>query len=241
MIAEAIQKIIDISVPHFLDTDAGTFSDKNMTRIPRSVRAEPITVRSLKGFTDYIKEIYMDDTPMTRDYFVIVENERRVSLMSFLDEDKRREVIIRADAETPDIEFDRFRETERMIIALQTKFVNDPKTDLAKVQKFVGTTTAGTVKEYSDDGVTQQATVKQGVRGKVDEIVPNPCRLRPIRTFAEVEQPDSLFAFRLRQDGGEVSGALFEADGGVWRLSAIENIKAYLKDELKETGVKVIG
>ena len=84
--------------------------------------------------------------------------------------------------------------------------------------------------------------MKQGARGKVDDIVPNPCRLRPIRTFTEVEQPASLFVFRLEQGSNEtVTGALFEADGGAWKLEAMSNIKRYLDEELKETGVKVIG
>lgn len=242
MIAEAIQKIIDMSDPHMVKTESGTYADKKLTRVPSTVRAEPIIVKSLGGFVDYIRDIEIDDTPRDRNYFVLIESEKKVSLVSFLDADMKREYIITAHAEIPSFDFGRFMKTDSMIIQLQAMFDPDPETDLAKIQKFVGTATAGTIKEYSDDGITQQATVKQGPRGKVDEIVPNPCVLRPIRTFTEVKQPMSAFVFRMEQGSNEtVNAALFEADGGAWKIKAMENIKAYLKNELEETGVKVIG
>ncbi len=53
--------------------------------------------------------------------------------------------------------------------------------------------------------------------------------LRPYRTFAEVEQPASQFVFRINQNA---QMALFEADGGKWRLEAINNIANYLKESL---------
>ena len=72
--------------------------------------------------------------------------------------------------------------------------------------------------------------------------MPNPCVLRPIRTFTEVKQPKSAFVFRMEQGSNEtVNAALFEADGGAWKIEAMENIKDYLRAELKDTGVKVIG
>lgn len=59
--------------------------------------------------------------------------------------------------------------------------------------------------------------------------------LRPYRTFREVEQPASEFVFRLRSLNGEVPWcALFEADGGKWKLDAVLKIKAWLEaEELK--------
>lgn len=57
------------------------------------------------------------------------------------------------------------------------------------ILKFAGTVENGTIAQYGDDGVTQKATVKTGIASKGDAIVPNPVRLRPYRTFIEVEQP----------------------------------------------------
>ena len=53
----------------------------------------------------------------------------------------------------------------------------------------------------------------------------------PYRTFIEVEQPESKFIFRMREGG---ACALFEADGGAWKLDAQNAVYEYLKDRLKE-------
>lgn len=47
-------------------------------------------------------------------------------------------------------------------------------------------------------------------------------------------QPESQFVFRMKEDKYDgVQCALFEADGGAWRLVAMENIKEYLERELE--------
>ena len=85
---------------------------------------------------------------------------------------------------------------------------------------------------YGDDGVTQKATVKKGINGKEDAVVPNPVNLRPYRTFTEVEQPESEFVFRMKQSDHDVCCALFEADGGAWKREAMKKVKEYLEFEL---------
>jgi len=54
-------------------------------------------------------------------------------------------------------------------------------------------------------------------------------KLKPYRTFNEVEQPESEFLLRL-SDGAQV--ALYEADGGAWKLTARRNIADYLRKQL---------
>ena len=113
--------------------------------------------------------------------------------------------------------------------------IDDTATDRALLLKFAGTVESGTLAEYGDDGVTQKATVKTGIASKGDAIVPNPVKLKPYRTFLEVDQPASEFVFRMKQDKYDgVLCALFEADGGAWKMEATERIKKYLESELKE-------
>ena len=100
------------------------------------------------------------------------------------------------------------------------------------ILKFAGTMESGTVAEYGDDGISQKATVKTGIASKSDAIVPNPVKLRPYRTFVEVEQPVSDFVFRVQDNGRGISCAIFEADGGAWKNAAMKNIKNYLEFEL---------
>ena len=87
---------------------------------------------------------------------------------------------------------------------------------------------------YGDDGVTQKTTIKQGIASKADVLVPNPVTLTPYRTFLEVEQPSSEFVFRIKDNGGAPVFMLVEAEGGLWRAEAMQNIKEYLTMELKD-------
>ena len=111
--------------------------------------------------------------------------------------------------------------------------MDDPGTDRELLLKFSGAVENGTVAEYGDDGVTQKVTVRQGIASKTDAIVPNPVRLRPYRTFIEVDQPVSEFIFRMK-DSHEICCALFEADGGAWKNEAMENVKEYLQEALAD-------
>lgn len=50
-----------------------------------------------------------------------------------------------------------------------------------------------------------------------------------------MEQPESQFVFRMKEYKNEgIQCALFEADGGAWRLNAMANIKEYLEHELSD-------
>lgn len=71
-----------------------------------------------------------------------------------------------------------------------------------------------------------------GIASKADAEVPNPVSLRPYRTFHEIEQPESLFVFRMKERDG-MNCAIYEADGGAWRNTAIQSIKKYLDDFVK--------
>lgn len=150
-----------------------------------------------------------------------------------LDADRKREELVDVEAMIPDFEYGRYMGNERFIIALQSKFIaND---DRALLLQFAGTVKDESIAQYGDDGVTQKATIKTGITSVGDAVVPNPVKLRPFRTFIEVEQPESAFVFRMRQaEGHGVECAIFEADGGAWKNAAMKSIKEYLQYELAE-------
>ena len=115
----------------------------------------------------------------------------------------------------------------------ERKFLDHPNTDKALLLKFAGTVEAGSVAEYGDDGISQKATVKTGIASKGDAIIPSPAILKPFRTFVEVDQPASSFIFRMKDSSvGGVQCALFEADGGAWKIDAMNSIKEYLAEAL---------
>ena len=82
-----------------------------------------------------------------------------------------------------------------------------------------------------DNGVTQEVSVRRGVVLKEQQTVQPIVHLQPYRTFLEVKQPASDFLLRIDKDGHP---ALYEADGGAWKLEAKRSIAAYLGEQLAD-------
>lgn len=239
MIAKAIDRILELGVPTTVRVNEENYSTRSLYRISREQRAEPITTTSLTSLIEYIQNFHEALKPIP--YLVHVVSPTQVNLVSALDSDREREILMWVKAEVPRFAFGEFVDNEAFMIAVQSKFADDKNTDKDLILKFAGTVTNGSVKEYGDDGVTQKATIRQGVASKTEAIVPSPCVLRPFRTFTEVEQPASPFIFRMKDQGeNSVCSALFEADGGAWKNEARKNICMYLTERLKGSDVTVI-
>ncbi|HGH0902568.1 TPA: hypothetical protein ACJHIR_002124 [Staphylococcus pseudintermedius] len=106
--------------------------------------------------------------------------------------------------------------------------------DVKNLLRILGNLRSSNIRNAGDNGVSQIVETKRGVTMAQEEVVPNPVRLKPFRTFTEIEQPESLFVFRLRESGNEIQAGLFEADGGAWKNVARLSIKDYLIENLKE-------
>ena len=231
MLKSFIQYIVGMSAPTIQDIDGEIYSDKQLHRIQHIPYADSIGMNTLSSLIDYIKS-GVDKFGIKM--IIHVQSPTLVSMYSALDIERNRENIVEVRANVPEFDFNRFCNHESFVIGVQSKFVDDPTTDKALLLKFAGTVEAGSVAEYGDDGISQKATVKTGIASKGDAIIPSPARLKPFRTFVEVDQPISSFIFRMKDDRcGGVQCALFEADGGAWKISAMEAIKAYLIRELE--------
>lgn len=219
------------ATPSMTEVNGETYCDKKLYRVNYNPKAEMIEMSTLSSLVDYIRS----GVDFIGDAIVHIQSPTQVEMYSALDMDRIREHIVRVKAQIPEFRFNNFIDHETFCINVQSKFINDPNTDRAIMLKFAGTVEHGTVAEYGDDGVTQKATVKNGISSKVDGVVPNPVTLRPYRTFLEVEQPASEYVFRMKQGGCDgIQCALFEADGGAWKNEAMNNIKGYLKEQLKD-------
>ncbi len=229
MIKEALQYIVGMGSPNITEIKGETYSDKELFRICHNPKAESVKMTTLKSLVDYIKS--GTDT-MAGKMFIHVISPAHVGLYSQLDSDREREYMAEVNAGLPYFPFDTFISHKKFIIKMQSAFASGNDREL--VLKFAGTVEGGTVTSYGDDGVSQKATVRTGVASKSDALVPNPVRLKPYRTFMEVGQPESSFIFRMAESSNEgVQCALFEADGGAWKLEAMKNIKEYLEHELE--------
>lgn len=237
MIKEALQYIVGLSEAKVQDITLAdgtvqTYSDKPLHRLQKHIPMvdKAIEMCTLTSLVDYIKG---NIDSMSDKMIIQVVDPETVVLFSQLNEERYREKMVVVKARIPDFRFDTYMDQENFCINLQSKFIDDPNTDRALILKFAGTMEAGTIAEYGDDGVTQKATVKTGIASKGEAIVPNPVKLRPYRTFLEVEQPASEFIFRVKQNKYDgISCAIFEADGGAWKIAATSSIKDYLQFEL---------
>ncbi|WP_338292073.1 hypothetical protein, partial [Enterococcus raffinosus] len=157
-----------------------------------------------------------------------VESPTKVVIYSELDKDRKRESVIEATASLDSFPYGRWQDSEDFIINVLSLIQRDLDADAIRQCASQIRIEGGA--DLSDNGVSQTVTIKEGATLSKAE-VPSPAELRPYRTFLEVDQPSSPFVFRINRRG---ECALFEADGGIWKHEAMENVSQYLVNELKE-------
>jgi len=201
--------------------------------------ADALKVNTLCGLVEFLKEIFDKENEVTDKLLVHVESPTRVVVLSQLNKERMRESLIEANALLEKFPYGQFQNSERFIINVQSLIQRD--LDAEAILNCAASIRIEGGADLEDNGVSQVATAKTGAATVGKAEVPSPAGLRPFRTFLEVEQPESPFIFRINKDG---DCALFEADGGIWKNTAMASIKEYLenelKDEIKEGYVSVI-
>ena len=224
-----------------VEVDGQIFSEHKLQPVYFTPRADELTVHSLLGFCTYINDGF--DGLSKDDVMVVVSGIDRAELVSKLfGKDKQRETIIAAElCEVEKFPFGKFMTQEEFAIKFRSLFVPSDKNDTNYVLSFVSRLHGGTAITTEDDGITQQVGVSRGVSGKMTEkaTLKPIVKLAPYRTFREIEQPESEFLLRTRLDNDETPlVALFEADGGAWRISAMRRIAEYIANMCSD--VKII-
>ncbi len=234
---EAMEYLVNESKPDYLEHEGKTYANKPMFVVhQKEPVADCMQLTTLTSLIDYIRS---NTDKMRKKMLIHVKSPTEVLLFSRLDDnDRTREHLVCVVPDIPNFEYDKYISKEAFIIGVETKFLNDEdsgkETDKSKVIKYAGTVEAGTIASYSDDGISQKATIRDTVTSKADSILPNPVRLCPYRTFHEVEQPVSKFLFRMKNYEDSALVALFEADGGAWKNEAMQNVKEYLQKEISQ-------
>lgn len=225
---EALEYLVNLGYEKdvLVETEKGLFSKTKLERVELP-QIDTLEVSNLTSVVDFMKA----NIDGIQDKLLIqVSSPRTVRLLTSLDVDRNRQEILRAVAILPDnIIYDRFIDTERFNIMLQSGFADNEDKEL--LLKFTGLIRDEAVKETGDDGISQAVTIKTGVASVGQAVVPNPVLLAPYRTFPEIEQPESKFIFRMKEGP---NAALYEADGGAWKNEAMRRIKEYLVENLKE-------
>ena len=145
----------------------------------------------------------------------------------------------------PTIRFNRYMPVEEFIIQLQTCFEEDENHNKTKLLAFVSKLSSEVKVEIEDDGISQKVTSSTGTAVKHSESITLPpiVRLKPMNTYPEINQVETMYLLRVNKDGDV---ALFEADGGRWRFEAQRRIVEYISARssyfnLDEGSVSIVG
>jgi hypothetical protein len=224
MIRAALEYLRSFKDTEIIEHNGFKYANQRLTQLPED---EPVTfnTKTLASLGDLItKENYAFN-----DLIIHVDSPTKVNVYTSFRGHLDRFYLYSAQAELPRITLDTFLDVEQMNIMLKSTFA--PTDSMDKLIALLGNIQEEEVQTTTDDGISQKVVAKTGI-ATVSKVTVNPIvKLAPYRTFIEVAQPESEFLLRL-QKGPKV--ALFEADGGAWKLQARKNIKAYFEEALKE-------
>lgn len=231
MIKEAIEKIQELFNRHTFTVEGQTFCMDTKGAVsqirPELDKIQNIHLSSLDALIAFIKTEAINDNSQV---FVTVPDHKTAKCFTHPKEHFRleREYLYTADAtDVPGWSEKVSLSFEEALIALRTRFQAATDTDYA-LRLLSNITTGGKV-TYNDNGVATSIVTKRGIDLQNNETIKPIIKLRPYRTFQEVEQPESQFLIRIN----ERNITFIEADGGMWKLEARNTIKKYLEDALK--------
>jgi len=217
MLAEFIQKIIDISKPATIVSPDGLTYVSGDYNPMLALEPRLILTSTLSSIIEIAPTLKIDD-------LMIHIGSNRVDLIGPLLEVMNQRFTYASAIHSPlQHRFGQFLSLEDFIIYIQSSFIHDDET--ARMMKIVGNLTDEAIKNNKDDGVTQQVTMRTSVARVENVDVKNPFVLRPFRTFHEIEQPKSQFVLRMRQS----QAAIFIADYNNWQIEAIQSIKEWFE------------
>lgn len=224
MLAEALQKFADLvkTETYYLKDRKEFLSSRQLFNLP--LPEEPlyptVDLISLKGFADFVKTASGN--------FICCKAQNVELLTTEFGTRRQRDVLARATCKVQPFNFGNFVSMETFRIELMTRFVGSA--DLDTILEFTGKLTAESAASLTDNGIAQSLTVKAGIATMAPVNVPTPCRLSPVRTFREIEQPEGVFILRLRKGAsGGIEAALFEHFTD-WEKVAALRVAEYLAD-----------
>lgn len=227
MLRNFVDRLVELAAPKTYEIDGRTYSSEALRRIdPPKYKPEAINVTGLDSICKLVEN---EAKAVGRKIFIRIAAYNKVSVFSTYDEQYERAYLYRCDADTPSVSTNSYIGYENAVIELRSLYI--PNEDNNYLLKLLGSISSESKVTSSDNGVTQNVEAKSGIALQQNVQVKPRVKLRPFRTFIEVEQPESEFLLRI-SGKGEIG--LFEADGGVWRLEATRNVAAYFERELKD-------
>jgi hypothetical protein len=243
--SDSIDKILTLAPPNIHPIGDLEYTDKKLDLIYPPA-PKPVECSTLQGLVD-LHDGELDDAKTNGDLLVHITSPTGVELISReSDTHGRRRVWARAEyPPCQSFGFGQWLNPESFIISAQASFQrvkieNDDGSfaqDLDYVLGIASKISAEQVQSNDDDGISQRVATRSGVVLKAEAVLRPLVNLAPYRTFAEIDQVLSRFVFRARVGGDNVHLALFEGDGGRWKLGAVAAIKAWLQPKLGDVPV----
>lgn len=194
----------------------------------------PYVIFTLLGLIDYITNDPDELMKRFKRLVVHVSDPRRVCLYSAVygPDGECRAHLATCTATNRPFDFNVYHGREDFMIKLMTLF--EQSANVAALGKVVGNLVSEEAVRVTDDGMNQNVTITSGITRRSNVKIENPVKLSPIRTFTEINQPESPFILRIKNEANaaEPKVALYEADGDQWKVTAVRRIHDYIKKGL---------
>ena len=197
--------------------------------VEKAFYPETMRLNTLTAFASYIRAAIANGEVRQRLY-INVESPTKLYATTEVNKFGKRSLIAVAER----YRFNTFNfscnfDFESFVVALRSQFIRtEGLQDLLECLKAVTSENSVT---SEDNGITQTVTAKSGVSLTSVNITPV-WELKPHRTFTEVEQPSSLFLFRVNKDRESTRYALHETDGNAWAVEAMTNVRTWIETAL---------
>lgn len=232
MLKEFIAHIQKTTQPLIHEVEGSTFvinaEGEYQEMLPTIFHPDTLSLNSLDALVKLVKtEASEMDTPL----YITIPDHMTVRCFGQPSTDERYFRQVYYEAHATDVPGWGEKNTlgfEEAQIALRTRFQETQ--DTLYTMKLVSDISLGAKVIYNDNGIATTITTQKGVALQTNEQIRPIVKLRPYRTFQEVEQPESIFLIRVSDRGI----SFIEADGGMWKLSARETIKKFLEEQLPQ-------
>lgn len=229
MLKEAIEKIEEMSSPLVYTEGEHSYvlyADHTEELRPTIDSPETVRLNSLDALVQLVKK-----EQQSRQIFVSVTGHDEVDVYDSPSEDFRwkRNVLYNARAiDIPGWEPEVQMGFDQAAVALMTRFQDGG--DREYTLQLLSQITTGAKVTYTDNGVASTIVTQKGAALAQNTTIKPLVKLRPYRTFQEIEQPEGIFLIRISERGITFR----EADGGMWKLTARNTAKAWLQEQLQD-------
>ena len=175
--------------PKILDDSKGhQYSTAQLHNLPRpdEPKFPTIQLETLDSLVDYAQRHQTDLTQ----HKILCSHAQVQIFGPPAGENRSRDIVVTVLSGAQPYQFGQWQDLETFRVSLLTLF--EESDDRVEVLKFISKLSDDFIKTSQDDGVTQTATVRQGLASFGEARVPSPVKLRPIRTFMEVQQPEEI-------------------------------------------------